>query len=416
MSDHALYSPSSAARWMGCAGSVVLHTGSADSEYSAEGTAAHDLAARCLRTDTDAHQYIGETLVSGKFKFEVDEDFADAVQMYLNDCRGRGVNCYTMVEVRVDLSESLGVPAQFGTSDFVAVAKDETHVAVEDLKFGRGVKVYAERNEQGMEYALGVLEALVFAGFDIGKIENVTIIICQPRLDHIDEWTVSMEALLEFQEQTRAAVQRCEAARLLPVGSPEFEATLTAGEKQCRWCSAKATCNAAARYVSQAVFNDFEAIDDPTTMAKPAPKVPTQPEVIGQRMGLLDFIHDWCAAVRAEGERMVLAGTEVIGTDGKPYKIVQGKKGKREWGDKAVAEAALMEALPPEKIYKPQEIITASVAAKLIDKGKTKDLWTATFKPLITQAPGALSVVPGSDPRPVYDSSAKAEDFDDLST
>ncbi len=55
MVAHALLSPSSAERWMQCPGSVALSYGAPDSssEYADEGTAAHELAAMCLRAYHD---------------------------------------------------------------------------------------------------------------------------------------------------------------------------------------------------------------------------------------------------------------------------------------------------------------------------------------------------------------------------
>jgi hypothetical protein len=413
MSDHALFSPSSASRWMRCAGSVKLHK-STSSVYADEGTAAHELGAWCLNhPDSMADDRVGETIAVGGRDFTVDQDFADAVQIYVNDARARGKDCYQLVEVRVDLSKSLGVPDQFGTSDFIAISRDFKHVTVEDLKFGRGVKVYAEKNEQGMEYALGALEALEFAGFDVALIEHVTIVICQPRIDHIDEWTISLADLRAFEAETRKAVERCQTALMLDVGTPAFETTLTPGEKQCQWCSAKATCPALAKFVSAQVFGEFDAIDDPTTIAMKPPKPPIDAATLGQRMGIIDMIQDWCKAVRAEGERRVLSGDTIPGTDGLPYKIVEGKRGNRAWSDEAKAEEALVAALA-DAAYKPKEIITASAAAKILDKPKTREHWAAAFVPLITQPNGALSVVAGSDPRPAVSKAAVADDFSDV--
>lgn len=59
---HAKLSPSGASRWMNCAGAPNAEAGIPDtaSSYAEEGTAAHELAAVCLETDTDASQHLGE--------------------------------------------------------------------------------------------------------------------------------------------------------------------------------------------------------------------------------------------------------------------------------------------------------------------------------------------------------------------
>src|SRR5690606_26092408 len=61
---HAELGASSAHRWMKCAGSIALSRGipNVDSEYAREGTAAHELAEKCLRRDLDAEAFIGTTV------------------------------------------------------------------------------------------------------------------------------------------------------------------------------------------------------------------------------------------------------------------------------------------------------------------------------------------------------------------
>ena len=63
MSGHAKLSPSSAARWMTCPGSVTLSEGIKDvsSSNASEGTMMHAFAAKCLETGTDAAGYVGQT-------------------------------------------------------------------------------------------------------------------------------------------------------------------------------------------------------------------------------------------------------------------------------------------------------------------------------------------------------------------
>ena len=50
MAQHSVLSPSGAHRWMRCPGSIAAESGMPDtsSKYAAEGTAAHELASKCL--------------------------------------------------------------------------------------------------------------------------------------------------------------------------------------------------------------------------------------------------------------------------------------------------------------------------------------------------------------------------------
>ena len=82
---HARLSPSSAKRWLMCPGSVKLSEAYPDttSSYASEGTAAHELAEKCLRERQDAASY---AMIDG---VEVDEDMAIGVQLYVDWVRSQ---------------------------------------------------------------------------------------------------------------------------------------------------------------------------------------------------------------------------------------------------------------------------------------------------------------------------------------
>lgn len=397
MSDHAKHSPSGAHRWMRCYGSLALEAGlpNEDTQYSAEGTAAHTIASRALSYKRDAAFFHGETVQVGMRVFTVDEEMALNIQVYLDDVRARAKGAELLVEQRLNMTPVLEQPDEFGTGDAVIVDVPKRHLTVVDLKYGMGVKVYAENNEQMMMYAAATLmEYMLASDFDF-----VTMVIVQPRLDHIDEWTIDTESLLAFVEEARAVIR---------TGGT----TLTPGEKQCRFCRAKATCPALAEFVSKEIFNDFESVDDPALMARRAPSVPADNEKLGQRLANLPIIQNWCTAVRAEGERRVLAGEKIIGSDGLPFKIVEGKSPGRKWlADKLTEIEGKLVATIGTKAYEPQQIISAAAAAKILDKAKTKQTW-ATFVEFYNKARGKPSIAAGSDPRPPYEGSADASEFE----
>ncbi len=207
---HARFSPSGASRWMTCPGSIALTRDipNPGSEYSAEGTAAHTLASRALEYGHPAAFWLGEQIqVEGRV-FTVDNDMADHVQAYVDDVLRRVAGGTLLVEQRVGFSEAIGVEAQFGTADAIILSADGAHAIVEDLKYGRGVQVYATENKQLMTYAVAVLETFetIMEG-----VENITLVVAQPRLDHYDEWTVSVERLREH----AAALRLAERGRVL---------------------------------------------------------------------------------------------------------------------------------------------------------------------------------------------------------
>ena len=86
MTLHARLSPSSAQRWINCPGSIreIEKAPPAPDSFAArEGTAAHELAEVCLKRNQNADEFIGAFFND----FEVDEEMADAVQLYLDTVR-----------------------------------------------------------------------------------------------------------------------------------------------------------------------------------------------------------------------------------------------------------------------------------------------------------------------------------------
>ena len=412
-SDHARFSPSGASRWMTCPGSIALTRDlpSTDNEFSAEGTAAHTLASRALEYRKPCAFWVGEQIQVGNYVFTVDNEMADNVQAYVDDVLRRATGGTLLVEQRVQFSEAIGVPEQFGTADAIILSEDCKHATVEDLKYGRGVQVYAHENKQLMTYAVAVLES-----FDaiMGEVENVTLVINQPRLDHVDEWTVSVARLRQHAAEMKLAA----GAALEGLGALELTGEIPAAlfkpsEDACFFCKAKATCQALQQHVARTVFDDFEALDDVDEVQvmgiKPAPV-----DKLGALYGTLELIEDWCRGVRSEVERMVAAGMTVIGPDGEPMKLIEGKRGNRKWGNEQQAEKVLAGLLPPDKLYKPRELTSPSKVGKILNKAATKALWTDMVEPLIVQAKGKPKVVLGSNPAPAYVPEAGADEFEDL--
>lgn len=151
------------------------------------------------------------------------------------------------------------IPDQFGTSDSVIVG--DTWIHIIDLKYGRGVQVFAEENEQLMLYALGALDQ-----FDLlGEIETVRMTVHQPRLNHVDSWTCSVEHLRAFEQRAIAAGKRAlNLADGCDTGDggaiEDLPGMLNPGPDQCRFCKAKATCPALRDQVLATVAGDFEVM------------------------------------------------------------------------------------------------------------------------------------------------------------
>ncbi len=146
---HAKLAPSASARWIPCTGSIAATEGlppEAPSEFAAEGSVAHEVAAYCLKNDTQAADQVGNVMEHDGFEFTVDDEMAEFVQVYVDKVRTRKGE--KLIEECLDLQDVYGVDLQFGTGDAITMNVEAKQIIVDDLKFGRGVVVYAEDNPQ----------------------------------------------------------------------------------------------------------------------------------------------------------------------------------------------------------------------------------------------------------------------------
>lgn len=417
MAKHAILSPSGASRWGRCPGSVALTKDIEDdrgSEHAAEGTAAHELGEMCLTEGNDAVAYLGRIIEADGFTFEVDDEMAGQVQKYVDFVRGLGGEL--MVEQRLPITPITGEPDAFGTSDSVVFLPDG-EMCIVDLKYGRGVKVDAEENEQLAIYALAAIEEFGFA-YDI---KSVRLVIVQPRLDHISEWVLPMTATGNDPSirgfRTRIA-KPCERAVELLNGAETTAADFNPGEKQCRWCKAKATCPALRDEVASTVavftpatpeeFADMGTTDPSETQAFDNQTEASESAWLSACMQKVDLIEGWCKAVRAEVERRLLVGQAVPG-----FKVVEGRRGAHQWTDPVQAEELLKSfRLKTEEMYD-LKLISPTTADKLAKAKTIGPRQWPKLQELIAQAEGRPSVAPESDKRPALVMTAAVDDFAD---
>lgn len=422
--------------WGKCFGALSMPENQGEgksSTFADNGTASHTLASWALTHHKPCTHWLGHKIEVNGVTYGVDEERCEFVQLYVDEVERRAMGGHLLVEQWVDISKwfgsvtcepcdgtgvgngdkmgglckscrGTGLIPQGGTSDAIIIQPAQKLMIVDDLKYGTGEKVFAPRNYQGMSYALG---ALALAEL-FGEVEKVIILIHQPRISQAaSEWECSIEDLLAFGEEMRAAVAKNYGAMGLPIKSPAFEAYLHPDEKTCRWCKATASCPKLAKRVAEEVRMDFD------TVAAIEPTPPRGTEQLSKAFIALPLVELWCRSVKSEVHRLVASGEKVLGPDEMPLKYVEGDEGKREWTDELAAEAALLGQLTEDKAYAPRKIITAPAAGKILDKKKTKAIWEEVFTPLIKRKKGQAVLALGSDPRPPATEVANAEDFDD---
>jgi len=419
MADHALLSASAAHRWGNCPGSLAMEAGQENksSGYADEGTAAHELAAWCLNARnlgvTSPHEFPhSEIKIGGDLLHPVDEDMCNFVQTYVDQINAAAEGGTLLVEQRVDYSNAIGVPGQFGTSDAIIVKGDT--LEIRDLKYGMGNKVEAEDNEQMQLYALGALALIEMLDL-ADDIKQIRLGIHQPRLFAVSEWVITREQLeafrVEYAEKARDAFNyytagRAEVQMMFAGGSN----VLQPSEDACRWCKAKSFCPALRSFVLSTVSDDFVDVSQDI-----APQLASAEERIANADNLhvsnclkaVDLIESWCTAVRARAESELLKGHDVPG-----FKLVQGRKGSRSWLDEADAEKMLKSMrLKQDEMYS-FKLISPTVAEKVLKE--TPKRWNK-LQALITRSDGKPSVAPVSDKRDALVIEPVADAFTDIS-
>lgn len=360
MGQHALLSASGSHRWLNCSPSARLEEQFEGDEsiYAAEGTAAHSLSEHKIR------KYM--KLRSKKPKSEFDSDEMDAfTDEYVSYCIEQIENAMrtcsdaiVLIEQRLDYS--CYVPEGFGTGDLVIVADGTLQII--DLKYGRGVVVEAEWNPQMMLYGIGALEI-----FDaIYDIEEIIMTIHQPRLESVSSWTISVNDLKKWAEETLRPK-----AELAINGQGEF-----IPGSWCRFCKARNKCRARADSFLKLAEKDFKA-----------PALLTDDE-IAEVLSLADELSKWAQDVYAFATDEAIANKK----QWNGYKLVEGRSNRRYTSEDEVVKAANKAGYLD--IFK-KSLIGISEMEKLMGKKQFIEI----LGPFVEKPKGKITLVPESDKR-----------------
>jgi hypothetical protein len=418
MGSHSRFSPSATERDTLCPPSFLLNEKLPDRNTpdSQHGTAAHYVHELCLKNDLDAVVYAGcvvavdpkgdcrfvhekAPLRDDEHPFDVDDEMVTAVQSSVDWCRE--VPGIHFVEIRVEHTkwcpdfDEWGDPLgpQFGTSDHVAIHPPSKTIWIDDLKYGKGVKVFATRNKQATKYALGVIEEYAWE-YGIDETWKVFVRISQPRLDHFDVWETNVAELLAFGAEIKTQLER--------VFDPNAE--FNPGEKQCRFCKASARCKAKHKYIHDQRALDFE---DESAGVFESPSLLTMEE-LAEAWRRYPLFAQHYEAIEAELARSMKAGQKAPG-----LKLVNAMTHRR-WKDEDKARDELLSLGVSRHAIEKRKLISPNQAEKLLTKEKHEALQELWVKP-----PGGAVIALESDPRDAYDPQAaiagsfEDETFDD---
>ena len=373
--SHAILSASSSHRWLNCNPSARLEQEFEDqeTEAAAEGTAAHALCEHKLRK---ALKMRSKKPVS---QYDCDEmdDYTDGyVQFVLEQLAQAKLTCpdpQVLIEQRLDFS--CYVPDGFGTGDCLIIASPRLHVI--DFKYGLGVLVDAYQNPQMMLYALGALRI-----FDcLYDIAEVSMSIYQPRRENVSTWTISVDELMDWAENTLRPK-----ADLAYKGEGEYSPG-----SWCQFCKAAVKCRARA-----------EAKLDLARFEFAQPPLLSDAE-IEEILGKLDDLTKWANEIMAYAQDAAINhGKEWAG-----YKLVESRTNRKYTDEDAVARAAASAGY--RDIYK-KTLISITEMEKLMGKQTFKEILGG----LIVKPIGKPTLVPASDKRPAITTTGVKHDFNEF--
>jgi len=374
MGEHARYSPSQISRIIRCPGSVYFNEHlinqkkvpvDSDTSYSLEGTFMHTQIQKMI----DNKPLDVMTLEQKSTVKDCHDWFESLIQIH--DWT------WFQTEQRVSL-KNYGIKDGGGTADIIAGHK-KTALHILDWKFGKGVPVYVEMNEQLMDYLAGAAEDI-----ETLKSRELWIHLAQPRLNYFKSYKCSFKEVYAL-------------VMLIKNAQKSFE--IVPGDKQCFWCRAKSFC---AEYASLASDNAVQIFKTHDLMEK---NLSPFTEIV-KIADMEPFFKKVFKAVKDELKVLSLEELKVL-----KLKRVAGRS-NRTFGDSEKVMNYLLDNYTNdgEQLFKEPVFKSPAQIEGLFPKLK-KD---PNFKKLVFKPIGKPTIVNITDKRPDYDASNAAEVFKDL--
>lgn len=372
---HALLSASSAHRWLNCPASAVAAEAypAQDTDFTREGTLAHEVAelyARAGILGDVGPEWAGMNDVPQEMK-ECAQGYNEYIQEQL-----KSRDAIVLLEQRVDFSP--WVPDGFGTCDCILI-QGET-LTIIDYKYGVGVPVSAEDNPQMKLYALGALNDYGIA-LDVTHVE---MHIYQPRINNISTCCLMVEDLLEWAEKEVKPT-----AAKASQGKGGYKAGTW-----CKFCPHAGRCRTLTRTCTEYVETHSLRVAVPVLA----------PHEVAEVLQMEPLVALWLKRVKAQALTTLLDGGDIPG-----YKVVEGKLGNRKWADEQEVFHRLKEYGYADEDITETKLLSPAAMDKAIGKKKVAELLDG----YVDRSPGAPTIAPASDKRPVYDRVAEAQkDFE----
>ena len=375
---HAKLSASGASRWATCPGSVQMEDGIPDREsvYAQEGTLAHEMSELKLKHYLDPKGF-GKRKLNAAIKKLKENDLYQAemdsyTDSYVDFIKEKALsfpsNPYIEIEKRVDFSR--WVDGGFGTCDCVLI--HGSTLSIIDLKYGKGVPVSAEQNEQLILYALGAYDAFNL----IYNLDKIELNIVQPRINNFSTWEISLTELLLWGDYFKVQAEKALG------GNGE----LVPSAKACKFCKARDICTARAE-------NNLSLESEIKLKPNEIPK-----DKLYEYISRGEDIAKWVADLKAYALDMCLKGEEVKG-----LKAVAGRT-SRSWTNQDEAINKLIEGGIDEAIIYDKVPLTL---AKL-EKALGKQQFTALVGDLVVTSEGKPTLVFENDKRPAISNKVNA--------
>ena len=294
---------STAKRVIACPASVKLvqQIPSKDipNEHADRGTLLHNVIADVLEFNEAPEKYLGTKYNDQVLTEELIDEKITIALAALEEIDPTNVMAFK-IETRVGFGDFL--PGVFGSTDLLG--RIGKRAIVLDWKFGDGVLVSAEENEQLLFYAAAAMRTEESKWIFEGATEIECIIVQPPE---IRRWVTTPQRVALFEQELRRAVHE----------SHSEAASMAAGD-HCRWCAAKPICPKMTGQVERVMQTKLQAL--------PIDQIAIQLEQA-------DAIESYIKDLRTLATQMLEHGVRVPG-----FKLVA-KRGTRQWTSEDAVDA-----------------------------------------------------------------------------